>query len=142
MAHTERTTAFGSIAGTGDVVLEDTGGTVVGETFAKLDNGDKESTLGKRLSNLAKRLQFLGGRPDTTETVVLVVDGGIRADIHRMRLLNGGVGTGDVGVVECGTVEVRLLVSDLLTVLECLSAGDGVSISSEYESRVTHAVVS
>jgi hypothetical protein len=34
VTHTERTTAFRSIAWTSDVVLENTGGSVVGETFA------------------------------------------------------------------------------------------------------------
>jgi hypothetical protein len=128
VAHTERTTAFRSIAGTGDVVLEDTGSSVVGETFAELDNGDEESTLGERLSHLAKRPQLLGGRPDTTETIIIVVSGGIRADIGHTRLLKGGVGAGDIGVVESGAVEVRLVVSDLLTVLECLGTGRSVSI--------------
>jgi hypothetical protein len=37
------------------------------------------------------------------------------------------MGAGDVGVVDGSTVEMRVVVSDLLTVLECLSAVKVVS---------------
>jgi hypothetical protein len=127
VTHTERTTAFRSIAWTSDVVLEDTGGSIVGETFAEFDNGDKESTLGKRLSDLAERPHLLGSRPDTTEAIVIAVDGGVRVDI-RMRLLEGDVGAGDIVVVDGGAVEVRLVVGNFLTVLECLGAVRSVRI--------------
>jgi len=50
VTHTERTATFLTAARTRDVVLEDTGSTIVGETFAELDNGDQESALGERAS--------------------------------------------------------------------------------------------
>jgi hypothetical protein len=53
VTHTERTTTFLTAARTRNVVLEDTGSTVVGETLAKFDNGNQESALGEGLSNLA-----------------------------------------------------------------------------------------
>jgi hypothetical protein len=39
-----------------------------------------------------------------------------------MRLLEGDVGAGDIVVVDGGAVEMRLVVGNLLTVLECLGA--------------------
>jgi hypothetical protein len=110
--------------------LEDTGSTIVGETLTELDDGDQESTLGKRLSDLAEGLQFLSGRPDTADAVVLLDKGStIRsgAGSQRTGLLEGNMGAGDVGVVDGSAVEMGVVVSDLLTVLECLSAVKVVS---------------
>jgi hypothetical protein len=110
--------------------LEDTGSTIVGETLTELDDGDQESTLGKRLSDLAEGLQFLSGRPDTADTVVLLDKGStIRsgAGSQRTGLFEGNMGAGDIGVVNGSAVEMGVVVSDLLTVLECLSAVESVS---------------
>ena len=61
-----------------------------------------------------------------------------------MGLLEGDVGAGDIGVVECSTVYVRLVIGNLLVVLECLGA---VTKSVKEPSRLsgsgtTYAVVS
>ena len=106
MAHTERTATIYTTAGTRDVVLEDTRGAVVGETLAEFDNGDKESTLGKRLTDLAEGSHLLGRGPNATNTVILYDYGDrVRAGGNgAVFLLKGDVGAGDIVVVDCGAV--------------------------------------
>lgn len=140
VAHTERTATFLTTATTRDVVLEDTGSTIVSETLTELDNGDQESALGERLSDLAEGLQFLSGRPDTANAILLLdkrssIGAGAGAGSERTGLLEIvegiNVRAGNVGVVEGSAVEMRVLVSDLLAVLECLRAVKNVSKPSQ-----------
>jgi len=106
VAHAERTATVFTTAGTRDVVLEDTRGAVIGETLAEFDNGDEESTLGERLTDLAEGSHLLGGRPDATNTIILYDYGDrVRAGSSgAVFLLKGDVGAGDIVVIDCGTV--------------------------------------
>lgn len=120
VTHTERTATFLTAARTRDVVLEDTGSTIVGEAFAELDDGDQESALGEGLSNLAECLQLFRGGPDATDAILFLNIGssiGVGASSERTGLLDGNMRAGNVGVVDGGTIEMRVLVSDLLAVL-------------------------
>lgn len=73
VAHTKGTTAFAAIQRSLDVVLEDTRGAIVGETLAKLDNGNEESGLGQRVTNVPQRLPFLFGGLYTFVAIVVMV---------------------------------------------------------------------
>jgi len=59
MAHTERTAPLTAVQWLLDIILEDTGGTIVRETFAKLDHSNQERSLGQTLWYMAKSLFFL-----------------------------------------------------------------------------------
>jgi hypothetical protein len=76
------TTALATIQGTLDVILEDTGGTIIRETLAEFDDGDEESGLGQRVTNAPQRplLFFCGSF--AAEVLVLVV---IRNDLALLR---------------------------------------------------------
>ena len=86
VAHAERTTSLGAIKRTLDIVLEDTGGTVVGETLTEFDDGDQEGRLGEGLADLAQGQKFFCGRPDTTKAIVDldIANRGTRADSQRL----------------------------------------------------------
>jgi len=129
VAHTERTATIFTTAGTRNVVLEDTRGAVVGETLAQFDNSDKESTLGERLTDLAEGSHLLGGRSNTTNTVLLYDNGdGVGAgSSDTVFLFEGDVCAGDIVVVDCSAVQVRVVISDLLAVLKCLGAVYSIS---------------
>jgi hypothetical protein len=75
VTHTQSTTTELSAAGTRDIVLEKTGSTIVGESLAEFDNGDQESSLGKRLANLAESADLLGRGGNTTKTVLFLIVG-------------------------------------------------------------------
>jgi hypothetical protein len=61
MSHAQSSTSLTSVEWSLDVVLEDTRGSVVGETFAQLNNGNKEGGFGKGLSDVTEcLLLFLG----------------------------------------------------------------------------------
>jgi hypothetical protein len=121
VSHTQSTATLLSTAGTSNVVLEDTRGAIVGEALTEFDNGDQESALGERLSDLAEGSKILGGRLDTTDAIFLDNDRS-RVGAINVRLLERGMRAGDVGVVDGSTVDMGLVISNLLVVLECLGA--------------------
>ena len=84
MAHTEGTASLTSIQRPLDVVLEQVGCAVVGETLAKLDNSDQERGLGNGVANAAESLLFLFCGKLPLETIVFLdhrgrVGGGLKS---------------------------------------------------------------
>jgi hypothetical protein len=127
-----------------DVVLEDTGGTVVGESLAKFDNGDQEGRLGEGLADLAQGPELLGSGLDSTEAVILLVsraDRGAGADGQRLLddVLLGHMGA-DVVALDRQAVEVGVLLSLLVLVLRLL--GTGGQSACVVESRVEQLTAS
>jgi hypothetical protein len=138
VTQTEGAHSLATIERTLDVVLEDTGGTVVGESLAKFDNGDQEGRLGEGLADLAQGPELLGSRLDSTEAVILLVsraDRGAGADGQRLlgEVLLGHMGT-DIVALDRQAVEVRVLLSLLVLVLRLL--GTGGQSACVVESRV------
>lgn len=127
VSHTESTTALTAIERTLDVVLEDTGGTVVGESLAKFDDSDQESRLGQRLADLAQSAKLLSCGSDTTKTVVDldVANGSARAGAHGLldEILLGNTGSSDIVVGQRQAVQVWVLVSLSLLTLQLVGAG-------------------
>ena len=120
VSHAESTTSLTAIKRTLDVVLEDTGGTIVGETLAKFDNSDQEGRLGQRLANLAQGQKFFCGRPDTTKTIVdfNITNRGTGADGQRLlcEVLFIYTSTSDIVVIQRQAVQVWVVISlSLLT---------------------------
>jgi hypothetical protein len=137
VSHAESTTTLAAIERTLNVVLEDTRGTVVGETLAKFDESNQEGGLGQRLADLAQSAELFLGGLYTTEAVVDVdvADRGRRAGRQRLlcldKVLLSDAGSSDIVVVEGQAVQVGVLVSLSLlalqlvgsaTMLECDSA--------------------
>lgn len=97
----------------GDVVLEETLSTIVGETLGQLDNGDEESRGGQILANAAKRalLLVIGllaiGRGAVFSVKVLLLDGD---DVGVVAVVAGELATSHVGVVLAGGALVERLV--------------------------------
>ena len=123
VTHAESTTTLAAVKRALNVVLEDTGGTVVGETLAKFDQGDQESGLGKRLADLAQSAELLLGGLYTTKTIVNldVANRSTRAD--SVGLLNNKVllvntSAGDIVVVQRQAIQVWVLISLSLLALE------------------------
>jgi hypothetical protein len=118
VTHAESTTTELSAAGTRDVVLEKTGGTIVGEALAKFDNGDQESSLGKRLANLAESADLLSRGRNTTKTILFLIvsyaNGSARAAAtllfdNLLLVVDMNIGANIVAVRRCAE-EVRLVV--------------------------------
>jgi hypothetical protein len=127
VAQAEGTHSLAAIERALDVVLEDTGGTVVGESLAKLDNGDQEGRLGEGLADLAQGPELLLGGLDSTEAVILLISSADRsagADGQWLlsEVLLGDVGT-DIVALERQTVEVGVLLGLLVLVLRLLGTG-------------------
>jgi hypothetical protein len=122
VSHTESTTSLTTIERALDVVLEDTGGTVVGETFAKFDDSDQEGSLGERLANLTQSSELLLCGPDTTKAIVNlgVANRSARADGYGLlyEVLLCDAGSCDIVVVQRQAVQVWVLVSLGLLVLQ------------------------
>lgn len=128
VSHTEGTTTLAAIERALDVVLEDTGGTVVGETLAEFDKSDQEGGLGKRLADLAQSAELFLGGLYTTKTIINVdvADRRGRAGGQRLLVLDKvlliDAGSSDIVVVERQAVQVGVVVSLSLLVLQLLSS--------------------
>jgi hypothetical protein len=127
VAEAKRTATKRSIVRARDVVLEETGSTVVGETLAEFDNGNQESRLGERLADLAEGFEFFTCGPDTAEiivvgVVVVLAERVVGVALDDLLVVGNDIGT-DIVVVDRSAEEMRLLVSLGLHVLHLLSAG-------------------
>jgi hypothetical protein len=127
VAKAESTATERSVVRAREVVLEETGGTVVGETLAEFDNGNQESRLGERLADLAEGFEFFTCGPDTAEiivvgVVVVLAERVVGVALDDLLVVGNDIGT-DIVVVDRSAEEMRLLVSLGLHVLHLLSAG-------------------
>jgi hypothetical protein len=138
VSKTKRTATKRSIVRARDVVLEETGSTVVGETLAEFDNGNQEGRFGERLANLAEGLEFLACGPDATKTivvgVVVLAEGVVGVALDDLLVVCHDVGT-DIVVVQRCAEEMRLVVSLCLHVLQLLSAGSLLGTLSKMNSH-------
>jgi hypothetical protein len=138
VSHAESTATLTAIERTLDVVLENTGGTVVGEALAKFDESDQEGGLGQRLTDLAQGAElFLGGLYTTKAIVDLdVADRGRRAGSQRLLVLNeillSNASSSDIVVVERQAVQVGVLVS--LSLLALQLVGSATRLVCDYAS--------
>lgn len=136
VAHAERTTSLTAIKRALDVVLEDTGGTVVGEALAKFDDGDQEGRLGQRLADLAEGQELVRSGFYATKSIIDfdVVDRGSRASRHGLldEVLLGDAGSSDIVVGQRQAVQVWVVVSLSLLVLQLVGA---VRVNVELEAK-------
>jgi hypothetical protein len=72
VAHSKCTTSFTSIIWSLNIVLEEAGSAIVGESFTKFDYRDQEGSFGKWLANVSKRLSFLFTREDAIQELIAI----------------------------------------------------------------------